>query len=181
MAIEMMSTVHQHSFFKIIGILHGSSTKCTSVTMGHPGLFSNIEKPRILNWILKWNTLRPLFEAARSKDKDTITTMLKDMSYLDPMDENGFNLSDYFTRLDFATFVFTICKPLANLTLFYDDYSIPCSVGFCHREGTRDIKVLRKLASVCLCKEGYKGTSCRRCQIGYFKQGSICHRNTDEK
>lgn len=180
LALEVQSTVQQQSFYKVIGVLHGSGTRCTNQTMGHPGLYSNVEKPQILNWILKWTTLEPLFEAARSKEKDTISSLLKYMSQFDPTDEDGLNLSDYFSLPDYVYFIYGLCKPLENVTLFYDDYSIPCSVGFCGREGTEHFKYLRKkLVSICVCKKGYQGTSCKSCQKGYSKQGNICHINAE--
>ena len=119
------------SYMRLVGVVHGSHERCTSTTVNYPGLFANVEHCDILSFIHKWKTLDDLFDMAKEKNETALQSIFKQMTHLNPVDENGIKLSQHFSpnaNGEFNQIISRLCYKFANRMKwrFYDEYSIPC-------------------------------------------------------
>ena len=120
----------------LVGVLHGSHERCQSSTVNYPGVFANVEHCDILSFIHKWKTLDHLFDMAREKNVTGLERIFKQMTHLNPVDEDGIKLSQHFAPNaigEFNEIISRLCYKFANRMpwKFYEEYSIPCESKQC--------------------------------------------------
>ena len=136
--------------------------------MTTPSVFANIDHPKVYDFVRKWLTLDPLFNAARENNLDELTNMLIDMTHFNPIDKSGKLLSKHFRNWnDYCHFIYTLCANFNDKANSHFDRhnSSPCQVGVC-------------LITVCdcLCKGGTTDTACEQCQYA-LKMDRECTHN----
>ena len=95
------------TFKYLIGILHGSRANCNQVTSRYPGVYANLGSEEIFDFVQKWKSIESIFSEERTNDE--FVELLKLMTHVDPVNQNGIKLSDFLTKSRYDSIIKVLC------------------------------------------------------------------------
>ena len=95
------------ALFKEFLAAAGFTFQSNKFTSHYPGVYANVAIEAIFALLQKWKSIESIFSEERTNDE--FVELLKLMTHVDPVNQNGIKLSDFLTKSRYDSIIKVLC------------------------------------------------------------------------